>query len=112
MKKMNKKGFTLAELLIVVAIIAVLVAVSIPVFTSQLAKAKESADEANVRSYYAECVVDVLSQNETGYPTTYGGVTLNYADKLTWSVDSDGKLTVTYAATKITPLSLTGDVIE
>ncbi|WP_205508076.1 type IV pilin protein [Eubacterium pyruvativorans] len=34
--KVNKKGFTLAELLIVVAIIAVLVAISIPIFTSQL----------------------------------------------------------------------------
>ena len=36
--KENKKGFTLAELLIVVAIIAVLVAISIPIFTSQLEK--------------------------------------------------------------------------
>ena len=36
--KENKKGFTLAELLIVVAIIAVLVAISIPIFTAQLEK--------------------------------------------------------------------------
>ena len=33
MKQTNRKGFTLAELLIVVAIIAVLVAIAIPVFT-------------------------------------------------------------------------------
>ena len=37
----NKKGFTLAELLIVVAIIGVLVAISIPIFTSQLEKSRE-----------------------------------------------------------------------
>lgn len=35
----NKRGFTLAELLIVVAITAVLVAISIPIFTSQHEKA-------------------------------------------------------------------------
>jgi len=53
-KKLNKKGFTLAELLIVVAIIGVLVAVSIPIFTSQLHKAQDATDLANIRSYYAE----------------------------------------------------------
>ena len=42
--KINKKGFTLAELLIVVAIIAVLVAIGIPIFTSQLEKSREAAD--------------------------------------------------------------------
>lgn len=52
--KKNTKGFTLAELLIVVAVIAVLVAISIPVFTSQLHKARVAADWANVRAYYAE----------------------------------------------------------
>lgn len=37
----NKRGFTLAELLIVVAITAVLVAISIPIFTSQLEKSRK-----------------------------------------------------------------------
>ena len=41
MNKNNRKGFTLAELLIVVAIIAVLVAIAIPVFTSQLEKSRQ-----------------------------------------------------------------------
>lgn len=49
-KKNSKKGFTLMEMLIVVAIIAILVAVSIPVFTSQLTKAKEATDAANQRA--------------------------------------------------------------
>ena len=51
--KKNNKGFTLAELLIVVAIIAVLVAIAIPVFTSQLEKSREATDAANIRSAYA-----------------------------------------------------------
>ena len=53
MKKTSKKGFTVAELLIVVGIIAVLVAIAIPVFTAQLDRAKDAADQANGRALYA-----------------------------------------------------------
>ena len=59
--KENKKGFTLAELLIVVAIIAVLVAISIPIFTSQLEKSREAVDVANIRAAYAEITADALT---------------------------------------------------
>ena len=48
--KKNMKGFTLAELLIVVAIIAVLVAISIPIFTTQLKKARAAVNHANARA--------------------------------------------------------------
>ena len=40
--------------MIVVAIIAVLVAISIPIFTSQLEKSREATDAANARAAYAE----------------------------------------------------------
>ena len=53
-KKLNKKGFTLAELLVVVAIIGVLVAISIPIFTSQLEKSRDAVTASNVRAAYAE----------------------------------------------------------
>ena len=46
----RKKGFTLAELLIVVAIISVLVAVSVPIFTSQRRKAVDAVNKANIRA--------------------------------------------------------------
>lgn len=65
MERLNKKGFTLAELLIVVAIIAVLVAVSIPVFTSQLEKAREATDAANLRAAYAEQTAALLTWDGT-----------------------------------------------
>ena len=61
MKKNNNKGFTLMEMLIVVAIIAVLVAIAIPVFTTQLEKAREATDEANIRSAYAEVMACALT---------------------------------------------------
>ena len=53
-KTKYSEGFTLAELLIVVAIIAILVAVSIPVFASKTEKAREATCLANKRSLLAE----------------------------------------------------------
>ena len=50
MREKLNKGFTLAELLIVVTIIAVLVAISIPIFTSQLKKARVAVNQANARA--------------------------------------------------------------
>ena len=64
-KKLNKKGFTLAELLVVVAIIGVLVAISIPIFTSQLEKAREATDAANLRSAYAELMADAITDENS-----------------------------------------------
>ena len=65
MKKFkNNKGFTLMEMLIVVAIIAILVAIAIPSFTTQLEKAREAADIANIRSAYAEAMVKYLDGQE------------------------------------------------
>ncbi len=64
-KWQNSKGFTLAELLIVVAIIAVLVAISIPIFTTQLEKAREATDLSDVRSAYAEVMMAAITDDTT-----------------------------------------------
>ncbi|MEG0321267.1 MAG: prepilin-type N-terminal cleavage/methylation domain-containing protein, partial [Oscillospiraceae bacterium] len=56
----SKKGFTLAELLIVIAIIGVLVAIAIPVFSAQLTRANKAVTDANTRSALAEATVDYL----------------------------------------------------
>lgn len=60
-------GFTLAELMIVVAIIGVLVAVTIPVFSQQLEKSREATDLANVRAKYAEVKAEAMTAT-TAYP--------------------------------------------
>ena len=64
MKKEQNKGFTLAELLIVVAIIAVLVAISIPIFTSQLKKARLAANKANARSALSAAMAEFIDAPE------------------------------------------------
>ena len=46
----KKKGFTLAELLIVIAIIGVLVGIAIPVLNSQLEKSRKAKDLHTARS--------------------------------------------------------------
>ena len=65
--KRGKKGFTLAELLVVVAIIAVLIAIAIPVFSHQLEKARETTDIANIRAAYAQAMVNYISDETRGH---------------------------------------------
>ena len=60
----SSKGFTLMEMLIVVAIIAVLVAIAIPTFTTSLNKARVATDEANIRSGYAAFMAKIMSEDE------------------------------------------------
>jgi prepilin-type N-terminal cleavage/methylation domain-containing protein len=69
LKKRGYKGFTLMEMLIVVAIIAVLVAIAIPVFTSQLEKSKDAVTIANLRSAYAEAQSAYLTGSNGGNAT-------------------------------------------
>lgn len=62
----NKKGFTLAELLVVVAIVGILVAISIPVFTAQLSKARKATNLANLRAAKAAAVAEYLTGEKEG----------------------------------------------
>ncbi len=67
----NKKGFTLAELLVMVAIVGVLVAISIPVFTGQLKRARAAVDQANVRSAKAAAAAEYLTDGSVSEKTYY-----------------------------------------
>lgn len=101
----NEKGFTLAELLIVVAIIGVLVAISIPIFTSQLEKAREATDMANIRSAYAEVSADALTDSKKDHTAT---VTLVQTDKTKWTTDNE----TTIAGVKLSEITITsGSVV-
>ena len=72
MNKMNKKGFTLIEMLVVIAIIAVLVAIIIPTVSSATGKAQAATDAANLRSMVAEATTDYLNgQTEAAGMVSY-----------------------------------------
>ena len=83
--KKNNKGFTLAELLIVVAIIAVLVAIAIPVFTTQLEKSRDAVTISNIRAAYAEAMTMYLTANHDGETDASGRVTYVNKNKVTVS---------------------------
>ena len=77
MKKVkSKKGFTLAELLLVIGIISILVAIAIPAFSAQLEKARVTVDQSNARAasslaYSEYMLYHVSSDGVAGGPVTY-----------------------------------------
>ncbi len=98
----NKKGFTLAELLIVVAIIAILVAIMIPVFSTSRADAIQAKDTANVRAAYAEAVVEAMTKS-----TYDGGDLVVTLDKAAIKLDSTTSIKVNGTSIEVTTTGAT-----
>lgn len=119
MKKMNKKGFTLIEMLVVIAIIAVLVAIVIPVVGNSTEKAKEAADVANIRAAIAEVTTKALgdgvgstkrvpmTQGTAGFAnteiTSIGGIT---GDNLTTIANATSGTSIYVTATNAGAISV------
>lgn len=74
-KLKNEKGFTLVELLIVVAILGILVAVVLPNFTGLLSNASTSAGSAELR--IVQTAVDVKMADTSSSTTTPIAVATN-----------------------------------
>ena len=89
MKKMNKKGFTIVELVIVIAVIAILAAVMIPTFGGIIKKANQSAVEQEATSAYKEAyalaIADGVIENDEDGETHEAG---NFAFTFKGSLES------------------------
>ena len=69
----SKKGFTLIEMLVVIAIIAILVAVIIPTISNATVKAKAATDAANLRSMMG-LANTLLMDNDENEAATFAGM--------------------------------------
>lgn len=116
-KRNNKKGFTLAELLIVVAIIAVLVAISIPIFTAQLRKAKVATDQANARAGKAAAVAAGLKEQSENaltyfYDAKQGVVVTDGTNIKAYGKTSDAKVADNIEGVDKDNTDLTNDIVK
>ena len=92
----SKKGFTVVELVIVIAVIAILAAVLIPTFSGIVEKANESAELQEVKNAYTEALVELLEDGVIA-ETTYE-----------YKVDGTTKYTFTLANGVLTGVAKTG----
>ena len=91
MKKNNKKGFTLVELVIVVAVMAILVAVAIPTVKSITGTAKDAVAETNARTI--ESLIKLVDADIDAGNVSVAAGTTDYSQYYDTAI-TDGKLGV------------------
>lgn len=63
---MNEEGFSLLEVTLAVAIMAILTAMAVPTFTGMIPKVQEKADAQQGKNQYIDCKIDELAAAANG----------------------------------------------
>ena len=98
MKKNNKnrKGFTIVELVIVIAVIAILAGVLIPTFSGVVDKANQSKALQEVKSAYAATLAKDLSDSNEGNDVVYnkGEIVVEHSNGTFITISANGEASV------------------
>ena len=98
-KKLRKKGFTIVELVIVIAVIAILAAILIPTFTNVVNKAEASKIQSELKSAYTQYVAEASDDQE--YVEGYAHILFKFEDNY---YEYDGSVFSEFKGTVPVPL--------
>ena len=90
--KKNKKGFTIIELVIVIAVIAILAAVLIPTFTTVIEKSHQSNAVSRAKSAYTEIVASTPGASPSSFANDILYVKEGDSNYYSFTIGSDGQL--------------------